>query len=545
MKFSPFRSSYNVRRWSGSLLFSLGLVAAVPGANLVLEAELGTLTGTTLSTAVAGYSGSGYVTSFNNEGDSVQWTFGATSGLYDLQVRFRSPYGEKGFDATLNGATYSGMFPSNTLFATFDAGLVELTNGNNTLKISGGWNYYEIDRAVLIPTNAPPPPLPVPATLVDPQATFAARMLMRDLVADYGETTRAGQHDNSEVAYIQNTAGRKPLIVAGDLIEYSPSRIQHGSNPGNYTDNYIALENAGHVFSLMWHWNAPTNLIDTPGYEWWRGFYTYATTFDLQAALANTNSAQYALLLRDIDAIAVQLKKVSSNNIPVLWRPLHECEGGWFWWGAKGSEPFKELWRLLYGRLTGYHDLHNLIWVLTSENPAWYPGDDVVDVIGVDAYPTDTGDALSGKWQSLLTRFNGRKLLALTEFGGVPDIEKMQRFGVWWSWFAPWAGSYGPSSMPTSTVVRIYQSPGVFTLDEANAVPSRFVLSTTTSNGVPQFLGTGRRGAGYRVLGTTDLTLPLASWSQVSTGKFGGGVFKFTDNQWTNQFQRHYRVVSP
>ena len=42
-----------------------------------------------------------------------------------------------------------------------------------------------------------------------------------------------------------------------------------------------------------------------------------------------------------MDAIALQLKKVASNNIPVLWRPLHEAAGGWFWWGAKGAEPFK------------------------------------------------------------------------------------------------------------------------------------------------------------------------------------------------------------
>ena len=49
------------------------------------------------------------------------------------------------------------MFPPSTTFATFDAGLVELTNGSNTIEIGGGWNYYEIDRVDLIHTNAPPP----------------------------------------------------------------------------------------------------------------------------------------------------------------------------------------------------------------------------------------------------------------------------------------------------------------------------------------------------------------------------------------------------
>ena len=515
------------------------------GATIILEAENGALTGTTVSTSVPDYSGSGYVTGFDNTGDSVLWTFSASNGLYNLRIRFRSEFGQKGFDATLNGSTTSGMFPQSTSFATFDVGLVELTNGNNTLEIGGGWNYYEIDRADLIPSNAPPPPLPVPATLVDTQATFAARMLMQDLVADYGRITWSGQQETNDVAYVQSIAGRKPLIISGDLIDYSPSRVQFQGMPANYTEKMIALEKAGHAQALCWHWNAPTNLLNTPGHEWWAGFYTHATTFDVAAALANTNSTAYALLLRDVDAIAAQLKKFSSNNIPVLWRPLHESEGGWFWWGAKGPEPFKQLWRLLHQRLKAYHGLHNLIWVLTSQDPAWYPGDDVVDVVGVDPYPIDTSDALSGTWQTLLARFNGNKLLALTEFGGVPDIEKMQRFGVWWSWFAPWTGTYGPSSMPTATVVRIYQSPAVFTLDEANAVPPRFINITRLADGRMQISGKGPRGATNRIFAATSITLPIGTWSGVSTGKFSGGVFTLTDAQAANFTTRFYLVSKP
>jgi mannan endo-1,4-beta-mannosidase len=511
-------------------------------ANIALEAENGTLTGTTVTTAAAGYSGSGYVTSFDNTGDTVRWTFNATNGLYDLRIRFRSQYGQKGFDATLNGATSSGMFPQSTSFATYDVGLVELTNGNNTLEIGGGWNYYEIDRADLISTNAPPPPLAVPATLVNSNATFAARMLMQDLVADYGKITWSGQHETNDAGYVKTISGRKPLIISGDLIEYSPTRVQYAGLPANYTERMIAEERAGQVQAMCWHWNAPTNLINTVDYEWWRGFYTYATTFDIAAALANTNATEYAMVLRDMDAIAVQLKKFSTNNIPVLWRPLHESEGGWFWWGAKGPEPFKQLWRLLYQRLTVYHGLHNLIWVLTSEDPAWYPGDDVVDVVGVDAYPTDKSDTLSGKWQTLLARFNGKKLLALTEFGGVPDIEKMQRFGVWWSWFAPWTGTLGPPGMPAPTVIRIYQSPAVFTLDEANAVPPQFTSIVRQADGAVQLRGKGPRGATNHVFTTTNLALPIGSWSNLATGKFSGGVFTWTDPQATNRPQRFYRV---
>ena len=521
------------------------LVAAVlpaTGANIILEAENAVRNGTQTATAAGGYSGTGYVTGFDTGTDYVRWTFAATNGLHRLLIRFRTPYGEKGFDATLNGAVTSGMFPSNSAFTSFDVGLVELTNGNNTLQIGGGWNYYEIDRADLIPTNAPAPPLALPATLVDPQATFAARMLMQDLVADYGKITWSGQHETNEVAIMQSVAGRKPLIVSGDLIDYSPSRVQFQGQPANYTESLIDLEKAGHVQALCWHWNAPTNLINTPGYEWWRGFYTYATTFDVASALANTNSAGYVLLLRDMDAIALQLKKLSSNNIPVLWRPLHESEGTWFWWGAKGPEPFKQLWRLLYQRLTSYHGLHNLIWVLSSEDPVWYPGDDVVDVVGVDAYPTDPTDALSARSQALQARFNGRKLVALTEFGGVPDIEKMQRYGVWWAWFAPWTGSLGPSSAPAATVIRIYQSTNVLTLDEANAVPPKFISITTLPGGATQLTGQGPRGTTNWLTASSNISLPGESWPIISTNKFSGGVFYLTNDLPADLTTRFYRI---
>lgn len=328
-------------------------------------------------------------------------------------------------------------------------------------------------------------------------------------------------------------------------MNYSPSRIERGADPTGITENMIALEREGYVISFCWHWNAPTNLIDTPSHEWWRGFYTHATTFDVDAALADTNSSEYALLLRDIDAIAIELQKISGAGIPVLWRPLHESEGGWFWWGAKGPEPFKELWRLLYTRLTENHNLHNLIWVLTSEDPAWYPGNDVVDIVGADGYPSDRNDTLSSRWEVLKARFDGVKLLALTEFGGVPDIERMHQFGVWWAYFAPWGGSLGPGSEPASKVGRIYQSAEVLTLDELNARPPMFTSIHTLNGRAVGLQGKGPRGSGWDLLGTSDPTLPAATWPQVAEGTFTGGVFQYIDTTATNDPHRFYRIEKP
>ena len=463
------------------------LPSGISRAHIILEAEDGVCSGTEISTAAKGFSGAGYVTGFKNDSNSVSWNFPATNGLYNLNLRYRAPSGGKGFNATVNGLTVSGLFPASKKFATCFVGLVELTNGLNTLRVGGGWGYYDIDRAELSPASALPPPLLVPAVPVNPHATPAARKLLADLAADYGKITWSGQHRPYEAGNVFQITGQWPVNLSGDFLEYSPSRVQHGARPGKFTEDMIALHDTGFVISMMWHWNAPTNLPDTVEQPWWSGFYTRATTFNVAVALANTNSPEYALLLRDMDVIAAQLKKFSDRDIPVLWRLLHEAEGGWFWWGAKGPEAFKKLWRLLYQRFTEYHHLNNLIWVLTNENPAWYPGDDVVDIVGVDAYPADPRDPLVVIWKNMLARFDGKKLIALSEFGGVPDVPRMNQFGVHFAYFDPWTGKLGPQGMATNAVIRVYQSTNVLTRaaleTRSESKKNGFVKPDTTNSG--------------------------------------------------------------
>ena len=482
-------------------------------AALVLEAESGLLSGVSRASAVSGYSGTGYVTGFDADGDRVAWNnFAAEPGPYRLQIQFRTPFGNKGFAGSLNGIAFSGMFPHSAGFASFDAGLVTL-EATNSMEIGGGWNYYEIDAVRLTP-ETPELPLAVPGIPVNPNATPLAKALLARVVAGYGSVTLSGQNDTKDLALIQSASGKLPALVEGDFMDYSPSRVFFGANPRSLTEDYIArAKNQGYGISMAWHWNAPTKLVNAGDYPWWRGFYTEGTTFDIAATLANPSGSDYQALIRDIDAIAVQLKKFADADVPVLWRPLHESEGGWFWWGAKGPAAFKQLWRLTYDRLTSHHRLNNLVWVLTSEDPAWYPGDDVVDVVGVDAYPGDRSDTLSSRWSPLLERFDGRKPLALTEFGGVPDIEAMKQVGVTWAYFFSWNGSYGPALETAEKVRRIYTSDHVITKDEYPplvAVTEPGVVSVAA--GTTQTDSTSRTGSGPLVKrGPGTLVLTAAS----------------------------------
>ena len=90
-------------------------------AAVTLEAENATLSGVSRSAAVSGYGGTGYVTGFDDALDRVTWSsFTATPGSYRMAVRFRSPFGDKGFEGALNGVAFSGTFQQSAGFATFD-----------------------------------------------------------------------------------------------------------------------------------------------------------------------------------------------------------------------------------------------------------------------------------------------------------------------------------------------------------------------------------------------------------------------------------------
>lgn len=79
----------------------------------------------------------------------------------------------------------------------------------------------------------------------------------------------------------------------------------------------------------------------------------------------------------------------------------------------------------------------------------------------------------------------------------------------------------------------------------APVAPPQFANFGRNAGGSFTVSGTGPTGAVYRILATTDLTLPLSNWTVTVTGSFNGGVFNFIDTQATNHPQRFYRAVTP
>lgn len=214
---------------------------------------------------------------------------------------------------------------------------------------------------------------------------------------------------------------------------------------------------------------SPTGTYDTAEQPWWSNFYTEATGFNVANAMNNPGSQDYQLLVRDIDAIAGLIARLEQQNIPVLWRPLHEAEGGWFWWGAQGPDACKALWRLMYDRMTNYHGLNNLIWVWNSVDPSWYPGNDVVDIVSADLYAPAGDHSSQGQTYDQLYDLTGNtKLIALGEVGNIPDPVGTRAEGKNWAYWVTWNGDFirGDSYNPLQYKYDIFSSEYILTRDE-------------------------------------------------------------------------------
>lgn len=310
---------------------------------------------------------------------------------------------------------------------------------------------------------------PISAQLIDPAASANARELMSYLVSVHGTAVISGQQKRVDADHMAELTGRFPALVGFDLMDYSPSRVARGSS-SDETDKALDWWNVkGGLVTLSWHWNAPSDLVDSEETPWWKGFYTKGTSFDLPKAINDRHSTERALLLRDIDAIAVQLQRLEDEGVPVLWRPIHEASGEWFWWGAHGPRMHQSLWRLLYDRLVNHHQLHNLIWVWNGQDADWYPGDQYVDIVAEDIYDTERDHNPQEATFRRASAFAGvTKLVALSETGALLDPDQLSASRARWSWFMLWSGDFATKQVwnEDSMKKKVYESEFVITLDE-------------------------------------------------------------------------------
>lgn len=94
--------------------------------------------------------------------------------------------------------------------------------------------------------------------------------------------------------------------------------------------------------------------------------------------------------MEELDILAAGLQELKDAGVVVLWRPFHEMNGGWFWWGDQDPDAFIQVWRHMFDYFSKTKGLDNLLWVYGpnhgSNTAKFYAGDRYVDLVGLDAY---------------------------------------------------------------------------------------------------------------------------------------------------------------
>jgi len=309
------------------------------------------------------------------------------------------------------------------------------------------------------------------------------KRLFNYLFDSYGNVIISGQMDaawaeNSRIDMITrvyNDVGKYPAMKGFDLIDLPYSWSNYGKNEideavewwngQNRKDEKQPAEtllpgkpDIHGIVSFCWHWRVTgwrSNDPETASME----FYTNQTNFriPMKAGKLDTTHANFQTIKSDLDKAAALLQQLKDKDIPVLWRPLHEASGRWFWWGASGPEAYIALWEYMYDYLTNEKKLNNLIWVWNGQHRDWFPNPNTAHIVGYDYYVPSSQPAQN--YSSQVSTFvrtlemvpNKDRIVALTENGAIPDPVNCKNDNAMWSWFMTWNDSTNGTNVTSSS----------------------------------------------------------------------------------------------
>lgn len=457
-----------------------------PATEQIYEAENAQLFGGLAVKNDSSCSGGKTVENFANDSDYICFKVDvASAGMYDITFASAGIGSKKENNVAIDG-TPIGVFTSEKdKLSESVIPSVSLSKGSHELKITKSWGWIKLDYIKLsVAEGISDDVYKVSDKLINADATTQTKALFSYLSESYGKYVLSGQVcdggiSGTEFTAIYKQTGKYPAILGLDMMDYTPSRTALGART-NAVDKAIEFGNKGGIVTFCWHWNAPTEYLksgnddDNGNPRWWGGFYTRNSTFDIAKVMNGQDAGGKQAIDRDIKEIASQLKRLEEEGIPVIWRPLHEASGGWFWWGAKGADAYKKLWVYLYEELTYKYECNNLIWVFNGQDSTWYPGDEYVDIIGEDIYPGQrVYSPQMAKFRQAISYSGSNKIVALTENGCIFDIDQAVQANTMWLWFCTWGGEfavngtqYSEKYTESKILKKAYDSEYVITLDE-------------------------------------------------------------------------------
>lgn len=376
----------------------------------------------------------------------------AESGKFNVYIGYDGLYGAKDVNLTVNGAT-SVFKTKDKEIGEADGGTFILNQGDNTIIITPNWTWYRIDY-IRIAAATSSVAFDIAKSPVDQNASEASKKVYTFLYENFGKKTISGmmtgdmtsangdvtQHDDVKAVY--EVSGKYPALVGFDFL-FATGRTQDEQWCKDYTNKIIDLAKdtyrRGGLPAFTWHWHDPSRATDD--------FYTEKCSFKITDAMNadgswNTSSDSYKNIIKDIDTIADYFLKLQDSGVACIFRPLHEASGGWFWWGRdKNAQAFVKLYQLVYDEMVNKKGVHNLLWVWNAgeEDTDWNPGEAYYDIVSADIYNSAYDYSSNyASFEKLKKLTNGKKIIALSENGPIPDIEKEFAEDAVWSWWMPW-----------------------------------------------------------------------------------------------------------
>lgn len=276
---------------------------------------------------------------------------------------------------------------------------------------------------------------------------YIASLTNNGVLSGQQESTWMGSVDY-EMDYIYDKTGKYPALRGLDYMNDDFKGVNERAEK---------WWNEGGLVTICWHTG-----YDFNG-EWNEAMKTEVKDWD---KVLTEGTAEYDAFVKGMDKAAEALLELQKKGVTVLWRPFHEFDGAWFWWGKGGSDNFVKLWQLMYDRYTNHWGLNNLIWVLGysgngNNYESWYPGDEYCDIVGADSY---NGGA-QGKLAEKITKFvGGSKPLCFHECGTNPTEAELKE--VPWTWFMTWHTDHIVNQNDPDKLKTLYNSSYVITKDE-------------------------------------------------------------------------------
>ncbi|MBR1504249.1 MAG: hypothetical protein IJ618_10255 [Prevotella sp.] len=391
----------------------------------------------------------------------------AEGGKYTVYVGYDCPkgWGAKVFDVSVRGNKSSVQTKADKA-EEVEVGTFIMNAGENTVEITPNWTWYLIDYIRIASGSSSTVEFDIAAIPVDSKATEAAKKVYTFLYDNFGKKTISGimtgdmekangdvtQHEDVQAVY--KASGRYPALVGFDFLNATGKGADGNDWSKGYTDKSVALAKdlyrRGGIPAFTWHWCDPARET-SDFYANEQAKEKPCTTKISQAMNAdgswNTASDLYKNMVKDIHTVADYFLQLQEAGVACIFRPLHEASGGWFWWGTDGGENCAKLYQLIFDEMVNKKGVHNVIWVWnpnTVSDADWNPGATIFDVISIDIY-NKAGDYSSNyaTFDKLKAMSEGKKLIALSENGPIPDIEKEIEEEAVWSWWMPWYQSWG------------------------------------------------------------------------------------------------------